>query len=264
MALKPAAPRNPLAAFFWAAAQVPRAFAWVLRFPELRAVVVLPLVVTLVLGAALLAGSWFAARPLLELVMAQQPGTLHQLAWGVSITVTHLLLALSAVVVALQLQGGVSSAYHERASLFVQRRLTGSAPEPATGTVAVLLRAVKVLPSVRTLLLWALTAFCSATLIFVPVAGPVLVVVAQLALAAGFLAHGAVVMARDRLGLPRWLYFREPALLLGLTLGVLPFVLFPPLALFGAVALSVSGTIVAVGAAHRYPLSPAGERETVR
>lgn len=74
-----------------------------------------------------------------------------------------------------------------------------------------------------------------------------LVVVSQVALAAGFLAHGSVVMARDRLGLPRWLYFRQPALLIGLTLGVVPFVLFPPLALLGAIALSVSGTIVAVG-----------------
>ena len=246
-------PTNPLARFFWAIVQVPRAFVWVVRFPELRSLVVLPLVVTIALGAALLVGAWFAASPLLSLVMRHQPGALHEIAWGGALVVTHLLLAVSAVVIALQLQNGVSSAYHERASLFVQRRVTGNAPAPASGALGVLLRAVKILPSVRTVLLWALTALCAATLILIPVAGPVLVIGSQVVLAAGFLAHGAVTACRDRLGLQRWLYFREPALLMGLTVGVLPFVLFPPLALVGAVGLSVCGTHVALAA---LPLPP--------
>ncbi|MDP1827481.1 MAG: hypothetical protein Q8L48_29695 [Archangium sp.] len=248
-----AAPRNPVVAFFWAVVQVPRSFWWVIRFGELRALLVLPLVVSLVVGAGLLTVSFFAARPVLSLVLDHHSGV----AWGVSLVLTHLVLAASAVVVTLQLQGGIASAYHERASLFVQRKLVGDAPPPSTGPLGVLVRAVKVLPGIRTIALWVLTFACSAALIFVPVAGPVLVVVSQIALAAGFLAHGSVIAARERLGLPRWLYLREPALLLGLTLGVVPFILFPPLALFGAIALSVCGTTVALGIQARRAAPPA-------
>lgn len=248
-----AAPRNPVVAFLWAVVQVPRAFFWVLRFGELRALLLLPLVVSLAVGAGLLTLSFVAARPLLSLVFDHHAG----FAWGVSLVLTHLVLAASAVVVTLQLQGGIASAYHERASLFVQRQLTGDAPPPSTGALGVLARALKVLPGLRTIALWALTFACSATLIFVPVAGPVLVVVSQVALAAGFLAHGSVIAARERLALPRWLYVREPALLLGLTLGVVPFILVPPLALLGAIALSVCGTTVALGI-HERRAPPSG------
>jgi hypothetical protein len=104
---------------------------------------------------------------------------------------------------------------------------------------------------VRRLFAWALSSAAAYLLVLVPGAGPVLVVVAQTAIAALFLAHGTIVENRARLGLPRMLLVREPALVMGLALALSPLVLFPPLMVVTGGPVAIAGALVALGAARR-------------
>jgi hypothetical protein len=192
------------------------------------------------------------AAPLQHLLMREGTSFTEHATWLAARVVLHALLAFSALVATLRLQGAVTAAVTERMSLFVQRTVLGQAPEPTMGTGKVLWQAVKsVVPTLKALVLWGLTSLAAAALVLIPGMGAVLVVPVQAVVAAAFLAHGAVADSRGRLGLPRWLYLRELACLLGLTLGFLPFVLFPPLMLVGSGAMAISGTLVALGARAR-------------
>jgi len=245
-------PRFGLFAFFWAMVQPLRAVWWQLRFQELRALSVIPVVLTLTIGTAMQVFSFMAAAPLQELLMKHGEGLLGSAAWVSSRVLVHVVLAFAAVVVTFRLLSAIGGATLERMSLFVQRRVTGTAPEPAIGVGQVVLNVVRgLLPTLRSLVLWGLTSLAAATVVLIPVAGPVLVLPVQALLAAGFLAHGAVIDSRDRLGLPRLLSLREPAALLGLTVGFLPFVLLPPLLIVGGGAIAIAGAFVAVGLAER-------------
>jgi uncharacterized protein involved in cysteine biosynthesis len=241
-------PRFGLFAFGWAALQPLRAAFWQFRFAELRALALQPVLLTMGLGVGLLLLSVVAAAPLQHALMREGDTLAGHAAWlGVRVLL-QAVLAFGALLATLRLQGAVSGAAMERMSLFVQKRVTGTAPEPTIGAGRVLLNAVRsVVPSLKSLVLWVLTSLAAATLVLVPGVGPVLVVGAQAVVASAFLAHGAVTDSRGRLGLPRWLYVREPACLVGLTCGFLPFVLFPPLMLVGGGAVAISGTLVALG-----------------
>ncbi len=236
-------PRFGLGAFAWALVQPLRGAWWQLREPQLRALAVAPALVTLLVGAVLSAGAVLAAVQL-------QPQPFGR----VVLAVIGVALALLFTV---QLSGAISSAALERMSIYVQKKTTGEAPEPTLGVGRVLASAARsVLPTLRSLVLWALCSAAAAGLVLVPPFGPVLVVPVQVLLGAGFLAHGAVAASRERLELPRRLYWREPACLLGLTLGFVPFLLVPPLLIVGAGTIAISGTLVALGIrARRGPTS---------
>lgn len=246
----PAAPHAPPLAFFWAMLQPLRAVWWQLTIPELRKLALKPLALTFGLGISLLVATFMLAAPLQHALWGDHP---TNNAIGVAgRIVLHAMLAFVALILTLRLQGAVNGAYLERMSLFVQEKRTGSAPEPVTGVGKVLVNAVRsAVPSFRALLIWALMSLIAFAVVLIPVAGPVLVLPLQVAVASGFLAHGAVADSRGRLDLPRWLYVREAPCLLGLTLGFVPFVLFPPLMLVGGGAIAISGALVAIGTKYR-------------
>jgi len=199
------------------------------RFP-LGALALAPAGITLLVAVALVRGAWLAAD---ELVL-------------------KLVLLALALLFTVQLSGAINGAALERMSLYVQKKLTGEAPEPAIGVGRVVLVAARsALPTLKSLVLWALCAGAAAGLVLVPPFGPLLVIPVQVLLGAAFLAHGAVTASRQRLELPRQLYWREPACLLGLTLGFVPFLLVPPLLIAGAGTIAISGTFVALGIRER-------------
>lgn len=245
-------PGNAVGAFFWAALQVPRALVWQVRERELRRHALMPLVVTFVVGLALVLGAVGAAGPLEGLLLPRGEGLGASVTWlAVRVALTAVLMVLAALLT-WHLQSAIASAWLERMTLYVQREVNGDAPAPATGTLEVAKRAARgVFPRVRGLVVWALTAGASAALILVPVAGPVLVVAAQAAIGAGFLAHAVVTDNRARLGLPRRLLLREPALLLGLTLALAPLTVVPPLLFVLSGPVAIAGAMVALGAQRR-------------
>jgi hypothetical protein len=254
-------PRAAPLAFGWALLQPLRAAWWQLTVPELRALALKPAALTLGAGLALLVSTFLLAAPL-------QQALLHSSSFALRVVV-HAVLAFVAVLLTLRLQAVFAGVYLEKMSLSVQRKVTGSAPEPSLGAGGALSLAVRTLvPGVKALVLWALTALLACTVVLIPVFGPLLVLPVQAAVAAGFLAHGAVADSRGRLQLPRWLYLRELACLSGLTVGFLPFVLFPPLMLLGAGSITIAGTLVALGAKARREaasaLPPPSEHPTAR
>lgn len=245
-------PRNPFGAFGWAVLQLPRAVLWQVRERELRGLMFAPALLTFGLGSLGCLVAVVAAGPLQALVMEHSSGLLGGLAWLAARVLITVVLVVGALLVAWHLQGALAAASLERMALYVQREVLGDAPAPATDAKAVVKRAVLgVFPSVRRLVLWALTSLAGLLLVLVPVAGPVLVVVTQTAIGALFLAHGAITDNRDRLGLPRRLLLREPALLLGYALACAPLILFPPALLFLSGPVTVGGAMVALGAHRR-------------
>lgn len=249
-------PRNPFGAFAWALVQLPRAVVWLVRERELRGLAFMPALVTFGVGFTLSVVAVMSAAPLQELLLDRAPGTLGGVTWLVARVVLTVVLVIGALLASWQLQGAFAAAGLERMALHVQKVVSGSAPPASMGTSAIVKRAVLgVFPSVRRLVLWALTSFAALTLVLVPVVGPVLVVVVQTGIGALFLAHGAIADNRDRLGLPRRLLLREPALLLGYALACVPLVLFPPVLLFVSGPVGIGGTLVALGAARRRSLA---------
>ncbi len=249
-------PRNPFGAFAWALVQLPRAGVWLVRERELRGLAFMPALVTFGVGFLLSVIAVMSAAPLQELLLDRAPGALGGVTWLVTRVVLTVVLVIGALLTSWQLQGAFAAAGLERMALHVQKVVDGAAPAASIGTSAIVKRAVLgVFPSVRRLVLWALTSFAALTLVLVPVVGPVLVVVAQTAIGALFLAHGAIADNRDRLGLPRRLLLREPALLLGYALACVPLVLFPPVLLFVSGPVGIGGTLVALGAARRRSLA---------
>lgn len=248
-------PRNAFGAFGWATLQLPRALLWQVRERELRGLAFVPALLTFGLGATGCVLALLSAGPLQELLFDRAPGLFGAATWlAIRIGLTTLLL-VGALLTAWQLQGAIASAALERMALHVQRVVLGDAPAPAIDARAVVKRAVVGLfPSVRRLTLWALSSIAAMTLILVPVVGAALVVIVQTALGALFLAHGAITDNRDRLGLPRRLLLKEPALLLGYALACVPLVLFPPALLFVAGPVSIGGAMVAVGQTRRSAL----------
>lgn len=245
-------PRNPFGAFAWALVQLPRALVWMIRERELRSLALMPGLLTLGIGFLLAVIAVMSAGPIQELLLDRAPGALGGVTWLATRVVLTVVLVIGALLTSWQLQSGFASASLERMALHVQKAIIGSAPEPTIGTSAIVKRAVLgVFPSVRRLVVWALTSLSALTLVLVPVVGPVLVVVAQTGIGATFLAHGAIADNRDRLGLPRRLLLREPALLLGYALACVPLVLFPPVLLFASGPVSVGGSMVALGAHRR-------------
>lgn len=245
-------PRNAAGAFAWAALQLPRALVWQVRERELRQHALAPLLVTLFVGLALVTGAVFAAGPLEAALLHRGEGLGASVTWlAVRVALTAVLVML-AVLVTWHAQSAIASAWLERMTLYVQREVTGDAPAPATGTLEVAKRAARgVFPRVKGLVAWALSAAASAALILVPVAGPVLVVAAQALIGAGFLAHAVVTDNRERLGLPKRLVLREPALWLGLTVALAPLTLVPPLLLVLSGPVAIAGAMVALGAQRR-------------
>jgi len=236
-------PRNAFGAFGWAVVQLPRALWWQVRERELRALTLAPVLWTLIAGVTGLVGAVIAAGPLSAALIAE-PAWL-QLTLRVVLT---FVLALLAVLLTWQLQGALAAPSLERMALFVQREVTGDAPPPESGALLAMKKALTgFFPSVRRLFAWALTAALGLTLVLVPVVGPVLVIVAQTAVAALFLAHGAIVQNRARLGLPRRFVLAEPALVLGLAVSCVPLVLVPPLLLFVGSTVHVAGALVSLG-----------------
>jgi uncharacterized protein involved in cysteine biosynthesis len=154
-------------------------------------------------------------------------------------------LLLSSCLVGWQLSGPLAARSHERMSLFVQRTVTGTSPGATLTGGELVKRAIRgFFPSVRRLTIWALSSLASLTLVLVPAIAPLLVLIAQTAISAFFLAHAAIADNRDRLGLPSRLLLREPALLGG-------YALFPPAMLFVSGPIAVGGALVAVGAHRR-------------
>lgn len=245
-------PRHAVGAFAWAVVQLPRAVLWQLRERELRQQALMPVLVSLGVAVLLIVAAVMAAGPLEALLLDRAPGALGAVTWVATRVVLTIVLIVGALLASWQLQGALTAAGLERMALHVQRVVSGDAPSPTMGAVEVVKRAaLGVIPSVRRLLLWALTSVAAVGLMLVPVAGPVLVIVAQAGIAALFLAHGAIADNRDRLGLPRRLLLREPALLLGYTVACVPLVLVPPLLFFAMGPVAVGGALVALGAQRR-------------
>lgn len=242
-------PRNPLGAFGWAVLQLPRALLWTVREQELRRHLVLPWVVTLAITLGLCGLSLSLVGPIERALVDAPSGVTETLAFvGLGAAITAVLV-VGSVLIGWQLAGPIAASSFERMALFVQKAVTGTSPEPSLTSSAVVVRAVRgVFPSVRRLIVWVLTSLAALTLVLVPVVGPLLVVVAQTLVSAFFLAHGAIADNRDRLGLPRRLLLREPALLSGYALACVPFVLVPPALLFFGGPVAVGGALVALGA----------------
>lgn len=242
-------PTNPVGAFVWAALQLPRAFVWTFREKQLRRHLVLPSIITCAVIVSLAALALQLVGPIEQALVDLPSGVLGTIASiGLTAVIAGFLL-LAAVVVGWQLSAHIAAGSHERMALFVQRTVMGAAPQPTITAGAVVKRAVRGLfPSVRRLVIWALTSLASLTLVLVPAIGPLLVVIAQTAISALFLAHAAIADNRDRLGLPARLLIREPALLSGYALACVPFALFPPAMLFVSGPIAVGGALVAVGA----------------
>ncbi|MFZ5440367.1 MAG: EI24 domain-containing protein [Myxococcota bacterium] len=245
-------PRNALGAFGWAALQLPRAVVWQWRERELRQLMVAPALTTLLVGLALLTAAVLGAGPLEAALLSRGDGLLAGLAWLALRVVLTVVLVVAALLTTWQLQGAIAAASLERMALYVQRAVEGAAPPPQLGALAVVKTAVRSLfPTVRRLVAWALSALAAATLVLVPLAGPVLVVVAQTLIAVLFLSHGAITDNRQRLGLPRRLLLREPALVLGFALALVPLVLVPPLMLVFGGPVAIAGALVALGVGRR-------------
>ena len=245
-------PRFGLFAFFWAVLQLPRAVLWQLREKELRSLAVLPALVTLLVGAALTTVAVVGAEPLLAQMMTQGTGMLAEAAWITARVLLTLVLVAVAAVLTWHVQSFIADAYLERMALYVQRVVDGAAPEPSKGALHVLHSAARgFFPRVKRLVAWALSAVAAATLVLIPSVGPVLAVAAQTAIAVLFLAHGTIADNRARLGLPRLLLVREPALVLGLALSLVPLVLLPPLMLVSGGPVAIAGALVALGARRR-------------
>lgn len=253
-------PRAAAGAFGWAALQLPRAVVWQLRERELRKLMVAPALVTMLVGAALLVAAVVGAGLLQDGWMQPGSGFFGSVAFiAVRVALTAVLV-VAAALTTLQLQGAIAAASLERMALYVQRAVDGDAPPPAMGTLAVVKAAVKTLvPSVKRLVAWGLSALAAVTLVLVPVVGPVLVVVTQTAIGALFLAHGTITDNRARLGLPRKLLLKEPALVLGLAVALAPLVLVPPLMLFAGGPVAIAGAMVAVGSRRRALATGAAE-----
>jgi uncharacterized protein involved in cysteine biosynthesis len=245
-------PRNALGAFAWAFIQLPRALLWTARESALRALVFTPALVGAALTLALCAAAVLGAGPLEELLFDRHDGVVGTASWlGLRVMLTLCLLA-AAVFTGWQLAGALTWASLERMSLYVQREVLGDAPRPAIGAPEVLQRAVvSLFPKTKQLLLWALSSAAAMGLVLVPAVGPVLVLVAQTAINAVSLAHAAIADNRERLGLPRRLLLREPALLFGYALACVPVVMIPGVAAFAAAPVTVGGALVALGAHRR-------------
>lgn len=236
-------PQNPLGGFVWALVQLPRALMWQVREKDLRSLTLAPVTWTLLLGLAGAFGAVLGAGPLADVIIGHE-GWLT-LALRAVLTV----VLLFAVVLALwQVQGALSAPALERMALYVQREVNGDAPAAAIGVAETLRRAViGLLPSLRRWILWAVSASLGLLLVLVPVIGPVLVIIAQTALASLFLAHSAITENRDRLGLPRRLLLREPMAVVGLALACAPLVLVPLALLFAGGTVQIAGALVALG-----------------
>jgi uncharacterized protein involved in cysteine biosynthesis len=98
---------------------------------------------------------------------------------------------------------------------------------------------------------WLLSTIAALTLVLVPVVGPVLVIVVQTVIGALFLSHSVITDNRVRLGLPRRLLLREPAVVLGLATALTPLLLLPPLMIFAGGPVAIAGALVAVGTQRR-------------
>ncbi|MGC4114555.1 MAG: EI24 domain-containing protein [Myxococcales bacterium] len=251
-------PTFGLLAFFWALLQFPRALLWQLRERELRKLAMLPNVVTLAVGTALAAAAVLGAEPLLAQLMTRGTGVLAGAAWMSARIVLTLVLVAAAAVLTWHVQSFIADPFLERMALYVQRVVDGDAPLPEKGALHVLRSAaLGVFPRVKRFVAWALSSLAAVTLVLVPTVGPVLVVVAQTAIASLFLAHGTIVENRARLGLPRLFLVKEPALVLGLALALSPLVLIPPLMLVTGGPVAIAGALVALGAKRRRG-SPSG------
>jgi uncharacterized protein involved in cysteine biosynthesis len=245
-------PKQPLGAFVWALVQVPRAVWWQLREKELRALALAPALITLALGVLLTIGAILAAEPILTWWATRSPGVLGQVTWIAERVVLTVVLLIGAALTTWQLQGAIASASLERMTLCVQRIVNGEAPPPTVGALQVVKRAARNLfPRTRQLVAWGLSTALALTLIAVPVVGPVLVVVAQTALGSLFLAHGTITDNRERLGLPRKLLLKEPALVLGLAVALAPLILFPPAMILSGGPVAIAGALVALGTQRR-------------
>jgi uncharacterized protein involved in cysteine biosynthesis len=245
-------PKQPLGAFFWALAQVPRAVWWQLREKELRGLAVAPALITLALGIALTVAAILAAEPILTWWSTRSPGVLGQVTWIAERVVLTVVLLIGAALTTWQLQGAIAAASLERMTLCVQRIVNGQAPPPTVGPLQVVKRAARSLfPRTKQLVAWVLSTLAALTLIAVPVVGPVLVVGVQASLGALFLAHGAITDNRERLGLPRKLLLKEPALVLGLAVALAPLILFPPAMILSGGPVAIAGTLVALGTQRR-------------
>jgi len=247
-------PQVAVGAFAWAALQLPRALWWQMRAPELRALTVAPALWTLVLGLLAALSAVVAAGALTSLVVP--PGAWWHLLLRAVLT---LVLLIAAALGTWQLQSAIAAPLLERMTLVVQREVLGVAPPASNGLTSALRHAISgVLPNARRLSAWLLSAALGATLVLVPGIGPVLVIPVQAVVAAIFLAHGAITDNRQRLGLPRRLLLREPALVLGLAVACVPLMLFPPSLLFAGGTVHIAGALVALGCHRRF--TSAGSR----
>jgi hypothetical protein len=239
-------------AFLWATLQFPRAVLWQLREKELRKLAFAPALVTLLVGLGLFIAAVVSAGPLALWLLHHATAFSSGLAELTARVIVTAMLIVMAAGATWQLQGSISAAALQRMALYVQRVVEGEAPEPSLTAVQVVALAVKTLiPSLSRFLAFALSWLAAATLILVPVAGPVLVLVAQTAIGALFLSHGAIAGNRERLGLPRLLALRESAVVLGLALAFAPLILVPPLMLFTGGPVAIAGAMVAIGSRRR-------------
>lgn len=240
-------PRAPWGAFAWAVVQLPRAFWWQLREPELRRLTVAPTLWAGLAGLALAIAAVLGGGPLTERLVPEG-------AWWnlLARAVLTFVLLVAAALGTWQLQSVIAAPSLERMALFVQREVLGVAPEAEWALTTALRRAVSgVLPNARRFSAWLISAALGASLVLIPVVGPLLVIPVQAAVAAVFLAHGAITDNRDRLGLPRRLLLREPALVIGFAAACAPLMLFPPVLLFAGGTVQVAGALVALGCHRR-------------
>jgi uncharacterized protein involved in cysteine biosynthesis len=245
-------PRQPIGAFAWALLQLPRAAWWQLREKELRALALAPALITFAIGMVLTIGAIFAVEPILTWWSDKSPGVLGEVTWIAERVVLTVVLLIGAALATWQLQGAIASAPLERMTLYVERVVNGTAPPPKVGPLEVVKRAARGLfPRTARIVAWLLSTVAALLLIAVPVVGPVLVVVVQTAIGALFLAHGAIADNRERLGLPRKLLLKEPALVLGLAVAVVPLVLFPPAMVLSGGPVAIAGALVALGSRRR-------------
>jgi uncharacterized protein involved in cysteine biosynthesis len=245
-------PRQPVGAFFWAMLQLPRAAWWQVREKELRVLALMPALLTLAVGLVLTAGAIIAVEPILTWWSDRSPGFLGDVTWIAERVVLTVVLLIGAAFVTWQLQGAIASGPLERMMLHVQRVVNGEAPPPKVGPLEVVKRAARGLfPRTARVVAWVLCTIVALTLIAVPVVGPVLVVAVQTAIGALFLAHGAIADNRERLGLPRKLLLKEPAIVLGLAVAFVPLVLFPPVMVLSGGPVAIAGALAALGTQRR-------------
>jgi uncharacterized protein involved in cysteine biosynthesis len=245
-------PRSPVGAYFWAAVQLPRALLWQLREPRLRTLAVFPAVLALGLGLTLSIAALIGAEPLHYLLATRHSGAVGNAEWFGQRLVLTLTLLIGAAFATWQLQGAIASAALERMALYVQREVNGDAPDATLGPLEVVARAVVgLVPRVTRLVSWLLSTVAALTLVLVPVVGPVLVIVVQTVIGALFLSHSVITDNRVRLGLPRRLLVREPAMVLGLATALTPLLLLPPLMIFAGGPVAIAGALVAVGTQRR-------------